>query len=201
SRSGPVTNRRDSTQGLGGCVFIGRGPPPSKRRARRGSRRPPPTAAGAPPSPAKGFGLRHDGARRCHRPLGLASRPRRCPRRSSSRDLGPSGTRSRAGPHRRNRPHDRAALSGGHHSRGRLRGGAMVLGGARAHRDAAGATQAAVSRLKKPIPGRYEIAAMAIGVSTALTLAWVIAVVVRVHPWYEPQYVIPIAGMILGNAM
>jgi len=58
-----------------------------------------------------------------------------------------------------------------------------------------------VSRLKKPIPGRYEIAAMAIGVSTALTLAWVIAVVVRVHPWYEPQYVIPIAGMILGNAM
>lgn len=63
------------------------------------------------------------------------------------------------------------------------------------------ATQAAVSRLKKPIPGRYEIAAVAIGGSTAVTLAWVIAVVVRVRPWYEPQYVIPIAGMILGNAM
>jgi len=63
------------------------------------------------------------------------------------------------------------------------------------------ATQAAVSRLKKPIPGRYEIAATAIVVSTAMTLGWVIAVVVRVHPWYEPQYVIPIAGMILGNAM
>jgi len=63
------------------------------------------------------------------------------------------------------------------------------------------ATQAAVSRLKKPIPGRYEIATVAIGVSTAVTLAWVIGVVVRVHPWYEPQYVIPIAGMILGNAM
>jgi putative ABC transport system permease protein len=63
------------------------------------------------------------------------------------------------------------------------------------------ATQAAVSRLKKPIPGRYEIAATAIVVSTAMTLGWVIVVVVRVHPWYEPQYVIPIAGMILGNAM
>jgi len=63
------------------------------------------------------------------------------------------------------------------------------------------ATQAAVSRLKKPIPGRYEIAMVAIAVSTTLTLAWVIGVVVRVHPWYEPQYVIPIAGMILGNAM
>jgi putative ABC transport system permease protein len=63
------------------------------------------------------------------------------------------------------------------------------------------ATQAAVSRLTKPIPGRYEIAATAIVVSTTLTLGWVIAVVVRVQPWYEPQYVIPIAGMILGNAM
>jgi putative ABC transport system permease protein len=63
------------------------------------------------------------------------------------------------------------------------------------------ATQAAVSRLRKPIPGGYAIAATAITVSTGITLAWVIGVVVRVQPWYEPQYVIPIAGMILGNAM
>ena len=63
------------------------------------------------------------------------------------------------------------------------------------------ATQAAVARLKKPIPGAHEIAATAIGVSSALTLAWTMAVVIRVRPWYEPQYVIPIAGMILGNAM
>jgi len=38
-------------------------------------------------------------------------------------------------------------------------------------------------------------------VSTAVTLFYVIAVVVRVRPWYEPQYIIPIAGMILGSAM
>lgn len=63
------------------------------------------------------------------------------------------------------------------------------------------ATHAAVARLKKPIPGGYEIAATAIGVSSALTLGWTLAVVIRVRPWYEPQYVIPIAGMILGNAM
>ncbi len=63
------------------------------------------------------------------------------------------------------------------------------------------ATQAAVARLKNPIPGRYEIAAAAIGASTAITLAWVLVVVIRVRPWYEPQYAIPIAGMILGNAM
>jgi putative ABC transport system permease protein len=63
------------------------------------------------------------------------------------------------------------------------------------------ATQSAVSRLRKPIPGQYQIAAFALTVATAATLAYVIGAVVRVHQWYEPQYVIPIAGMILGNAM
>ncbi|HWN12514.1 MAG TPA: ABC transporter permease, partial [Candidatus Dormibacteraeota bacterium] len=65
----------------------------------------------------------------------------------------------------------------------------------------AAATQAAVSRLRKPIPGRYGIAALALTLSTAAILAYVIGVVVQVRPWYEPQYLIPLAGMILGNAM
>ena len=63
------------------------------------------------------------------------------------------------------------------------------------------ATRAAVGRLQRPLPGRYGIAAAALTGSTALVLAYAIGVVVRVHPWYEPQYVIPLAGMILGNAM
>lgn len=63
------------------------------------------------------------------------------------------------------------------------------------------ATQAAVSRLTKPLPNAYGIAAVALTVSTTVMLAYVIGAVVQVHPWYEPQYVIPIAGMILGNAM
>ncbi len=63
------------------------------------------------------------------------------------------------------------------------------------------ATQAAVSRLAKPIPGIYWIAATALTLSTAATLTWVIGVVVRPRPWWEPQYLIPIAGMILGNSM
>jgi putative ABC transport system permease protein len=63
------------------------------------------------------------------------------------------------------------------------------------------ATQAAVSRLGKPLPGGYWIAATALTVSTAATLAYVIGIVVQARPWYEPQYIIPIAGMILGNAM
>lgn len=66
---------------------------------------------------------------------------------------------------------------------------------------AAVATQAAVGRLEKPLPGAYGVAGLALTVSTGLILAYVIGVVVRVEPWYAPQYVIPIAGMILGNAM
>ncbi len=63
------------------------------------------------------------------------------------------------------------------------------------------ATQAAVSRLGKPLPGGASIAGIALTVSTAATLAYVIGVVVQVRPWWEPQYIIPIAGMILGNSM
>ena len=63
------------------------------------------------------------------------------------------------------------------------------------------ATQAAVSRLGRPLRGAGWIAATALSLSTAATLAYVITVVVRVRPWWEPQYIIPIAGMILGNSM
>src|SRR2546422_436517 len=59
---------------------------------------------------------------------------------------------------------------------------------------AAVATQAAVSRLGKPLPGGGWIAGTALTVSTAATLAYVIGVVVQVRPWWEPQYIIPIAG-------
>jgi len=51
------------------------------------------------------------------------------------------------------------------------------------------------------LPGGAWIAGIALTVSTAATLAYVIGVVVQVHPWWEPQYIIPIAGMILGNSM
>jgi len=63
------------------------------------------------------------------------------------------------------------------------------------------AAQAAASRLAKPVPGGRGIAALALTVSTAVTLAYVIGLIVRVRPWYEPQYIVPLAGMILGSAM
>jgi putative ABC transport system permease protein len=63
------------------------------------------------------------------------------------------------------------------------------------------ATQAAVSHLGRPLKGAGWIAATSLGLSTAATLTYVVSVVVRVRPWWEPQYIIPIAGMILGNSM
>lgn len=38
-------------------------------------------------------------------------------------------------------------------------------------------------------------------VSTTLTLAYVIVLVLRPDPWYAPQYWIPLGGILLGNAM
>ncbi|HEY0971956.1 MAG TPA: iron export ABC transporter permease subunit FetB [Gemmatimonadales bacterium] len=38
-------------------------------------------------------------------------------------------------------------------------------------------------------------------VGSGLTLAYVTQVVLQVEPWYEPQYLVPLFGMIVGNAM
>ncbi|MDY7013888.1 MAG: iron export ABC transporter permease subunit FetB [Cyanobacteriota bacterium] len=38
-------------------------------------------------------------------------------------------------------------------------------------------------------------------VSTAITLSYVVFLIVRPPVWYDPQYLIPLAGMIIGNAM
>lgn len=49
--------------------------------------------------------------------------------------------------------------------------------------------------------GLFVVMASAIATAAAITLVLVIGVVLRVRPWYQPQYVIPIAGMIIGNSM
>ena len=42
---------------------------------------------------------------------------------------------------------------------------------------------------------------LAIFASLLLTLSYVIVAIVQPVPWYRPQYLIPLAGMLLGNAM
>lgn len=52
--------------------------------------------------------------------------------------------------------------------------------------------------------GRRRLSAIsgtAMLVSCGVTLAYVTAVVLNVRPWYEPRYLIPLFGMIVGNAM
>jgi len=63
------------------------------------------------------------------------------------------------------------------------------------------ASVVARSRIGKKIPHLLLLVAGAIVTSTGLTLVYINVLVLRPDPWYEPQYVIPIAGILLGNAM
>jgi putative ABC transport system permease protein len=49
--------------------------------------------------------------------------------------------------------------------------------------------------------GLFVVMASSIATAAAITLILVVGIVLRVRPWYQPQYVIPIAGMIIGNSM
>lgn len=43
--------------------------------------------------------------------------------------------------------------------------------------------------------------AFSLAIGTILSLLYFLLIVVRISPWYNPRYFIPIAGMIVGNAM
>ncbi|SMG23927.1 ABC transporter permease [Paraburkholderia susongensis] len=49
--------------------------------------------------------------------------------------------------------------------------------------------------------GQRADSVLSIWVSSWLVAAVGLFVVIRIHPWYEPQYAIPILGMILGNTL
>ena len=53
-------------------------------------------------------------------------------------------------------------------------------------------------QLSKPLK---QVIALSMGIGTLSCLVYFLLVVVRISPWYEPQYFIPIAGMIVGNSM
>ena len=69
------------------------------------------------------------------------------------------------------------------------------------------ATQAATRRARGNKPTRddrtllWRISGTSMLLGSGLTLAFVTQIVLRVDPWYEPQYLIPLFGMIVGNAM
>ncbi len=60
---------------------------------------------------------------------------------------------------------------------------------------------AARNRISKNLPNLMPIVWGALFVSTAATLSYVNLLVIHPQLWYDPQYVISLAGLVLGNAM
>jgi putative ABC transport system permease protein len=63
------------------------------------------------------------------------------------------------------------------------------------------ATIVARNRISQKVPSLLPLVGGAILIGTALTLSYVNLLVLRPETWYEPQYLIPLAGILLGNAM
>lgn len=59
-----------------------------------------------------------------------------------------------------------------------------------------------VVRRSPDAPGRiYLSSAIAMGLTGFIVTFAVTGLIVQVEPWYEPRYVIPLAGMVIGNSM
>ncbi len=63
------------------------------------------------------------------------------------------------------------------------------------------ATWTAVGRQERPTRNLLGITGAAMLLGSGLTLLYVGAAVVQMEPWYNPRYLIPLFGMIVGNAM
>jgi putative ABC transport system permease protein len=63
------------------------------------------------------------------------------------------------------------------------------------------ATRIVIQRAPDAPPGLYGRTSLALFVSGTIVTFAVTGLVIGVHPWYRAQYVIPIAGMVIGNSM
>ncbi len=63
------------------------------------------------------------------------------------------------------------------------------------------ATDAAVGRQKKAVSELKWITGAAMLLGSGFTLLYITTLVVRVHPWHDPRYLIPLFGMIVGSSM
>lgn len=66
---------------------------------------------------------------------------------------------------------------------------------------AALASIAAVRRTRRRFPGVYWNSLVTITASSFVVTSFTLSVVVRPDPWFDPQYLIPLHGMLLGNAL
>lgn len=63
------------------------------------------------------------------------------------------------------------------------------------------AGSSAAGRGKRTYAGQRIDSIASVWISSWLVTAVGLFAVIRIHPWYEPQYAIPILGMILGNTL
>ncbi|MDE0492161.1 iron export ABC transporter permease subunit FetB [Psychrobacter sp. A3] len=63
------------------------------------------------------------------------------------------------------------------------------------------AGSAAKNRVKRRYKGLFIDTLLAVSVSAVVVTAIAILVILEVQPWYTPQFVIPILGLILGNSL
>ena len=60
---------------------------------------------------------------------------------------------------------------------------------------------AAVSRVGRPYRGIWLDSVVSMWASSWLIAAMALLAIIQVRPWYQPQYAIPLLGMILGNTL
>lgn len=63
------------------------------------------------------------------------------------------------------------------------------------------AARAAIARSERRVPGAYLAAFGALVIASTTTAFAATEIVIGVDPWYEPRYVIPLVGMLLGNGL
>ncbi|MGF1567570.1 MAG: iron export ABC transporter permease subunit FetB [Nodosilinea sp.] len=60
---------------------------------------------------------------------------------------------------------------------------------------------AAVNRTKRRFRGIYWNSLLSVLVASALVTGLAVKGIIRVEPWHNPQYLIPLLGMVLGNTL
>ncbi|HEB73231.1 MAG TPA: iron export ABC transporter permease subunit FetB [Nitrospirae bacterium] len=63
------------------------------------------------------------------------------------------------------------------------------------------AAKAGLGRMKKQVPGLFLPMWVGVVTGSIFTIAVVTGVTLKIDPWYRPDVLIPLGGMILGNAM
>ena len=63
------------------------------------------------------------------------------------------------------------------------------------------AVQMTVARVQQQMPGIYRIVGGALFLGCGCTTFVFCTLIVGLSPWYDPRYLIPLAGMIIGNSM